>query len=480
MPERHAIIVACNEYAHTRSLQFCHADAELLTATLTEFCDYSTERLVYHLLSVHGGTSREDILADVARTVENTGDGDTVLFFFAGHGHANGDDAYLMLPNSRYEDLKGTAISTRELNSNLRRERRICVRIFDACNSGLDTRDGQSNLPDAGAFTRALESEAPEGEGWVTLASCRADERSYEDADVGHGVFTSCLTDSIRAIPDGGEVRPGSLHEDVSVRVAELSGKVGHRQTPVLNGSLLGAMGIATRSAPPPPVPSPIVLEETNLLDRLALARGSQNQLVKNRLDELGKLPEMCIPFLEAAAQKLTEFDLPLKVSEGSADLWPKSWESTFVRHFQGLGVKSLHYISSQTRNRNSYGLLAGLYDPFGSGSETTYTISSSGYPDCLARLSWEGDEFCPSGRIAVYFIPLETKLHVVIWMSVDSVISKEAGIVTFLEEFGELDKDWEPPLRAAIERASTYAVRRIRSSIEARLEYLERERNRT
>ncbi|HEX8833931.1 MAG TPA: hypothetical protein VF719_07005, partial [Abditibacteriaceae bacterium] len=80
-------------------------------------------------------------------------------------------------------------------------------------------------------------------EGRVTLASCNADEKSYEDSEKKHGVFTYFLAKGLKGDADtngDGLVGVGELHVYVRRAVIDWGQRSGRRQTPRVQMNVSG------------------------------------------------------------------------------------------------------------------------------------------------------------------------------------------------------------------------------------------------
>ena len=161
---RFGIIVATEKYAHFSPTPFCHADAKLLHSTLTSDLDYADQDVLLMLLDPSDTKYPSDVLAAIEGVVDKAKDGDTILFYYAGHGDYYDDDAYLILPSTKPSDKKKTALPLRDISSRLRDGNRINVRIFDACHSGYDVRSADVenvNAPEFGPRSPFCEPSVP-------------------------------------------------------------------------------------------------------------------------------------------------------------------------------------------------------------------------------------------------------------------------------------------------------------------------------
>lgn len=219
--------------------------------------------------------TRARILDALAQRIDTLRAGDTLLFYFAGHGSRYRDDVArdqdtgyngTILPtDARNPDGSPGDIFDVELKA--LKERAVAkglyfVSVFDSCNSATATRDGaggqsrsvpaiggaapSSSLP-ASASSAPPTAEAG-GEGyWVHLAAAQDGEEAQETGGgaVGTraGVFTTALLDSLR-MPGMRDATFGDLIHEVRLRVATR----GHiTQTPSAEGLLNAAFGARSR-----------------------------------------------------------------------------------------------------------------------------------------------------------------------------------------------------------------------------------------
>lgn len=152
---RYAIIISVEDYSHFTKTSFAHADSELLCRTLTEICDYPSQHTLLLKLSPETEKRPVEILSEIKNIVDGSGPGDTILFYFAGHGHYSEGRTFLILPGTIPGAYETTALPLDDISKELRQPERACFRIFDSCHSGLDVRGDEIN-PDAEAFMRAI------------------------------------------------------------------------------------------------------------------------------------------------------------------------------------------------------------------------------------------------------------------------------------------------------------------------------------
>jgi hypothetical protein len=151
---------------------------------------------------------------------------DIVVVYISTHGSSRSEDikqvSYLLTydtDTTSKDDIFGSALPMVEISGivSTRCTAQRTVLIFDTCHSGESTASQTLSGEDADRLR--------EGAGRYILSSCRADERSYEDAT--HGYFTASLIHSLSERK--GCVRIGDLFQEVqrevSVRVSKETGK---------------------------------------------------------------------------------------------------------------------------------------------------------------------------------------------------------------------------------------------------------------
>lgn len=232
----------------------------LTAATLTE--SKCRGELPTSITLVNKCAKRDAILLALTKMVDSTPAGDTLVFYFAGHGSQYADDEDFnqasgyngtILPTDAREpgsiakgdilDIELKAIKDRAVAKGIR-----FVSIFDSCNSGTATRDGSAgesrNVPPLDV--RPPERPAPPpltgpgGGYWVHLAAAQDGEQAQEVGAVGEraGVFTSALIDTMR-------YKKHATFGDM-IRMVRTKIALGV-QTPMAEGALTASLGGAAR-----------------------------------------------------------------------------------------------------------------------------------------------------------------------------------------------------------------------------------------
>ncbi|HEY5803587.1 MAG TPA: caspase family protein [Lysobacter sp.] len=212
--------------------------------------------------------TRARILQALEQRITSLRAGDTLLFYFAGHGSRYRDD------EARDQDTgyNGTILPTdarnpdgspgdifdvelKALKDRATAQGLYFVSVFDSCNSATATRAGAAGQSrSAPALTAAAPPvpvvAAAGGNGyWVHLAAAQDGEEAQETGGgaVGTraGVFTTALLDTLK-MPGMRDATFGDLIREVRLRVAAR----GHAtQTPSAEGALTAAIGARSRTA---------------------------------------------------------------------------------------------------------------------------------------------------------------------------------------------------------------------------------------
>ncbi|KRA84473.1 caspase family protein [Altererythrobacter sp. Root672] len=361
----HALFVGVDQYRYSDDAGFADlkgavGDAQRFKEALADLygvdvdtaqpgkCDSSNDTSV---TLTDDCATRERILAALDGQIAALKPGDTLLFYFAGHGSQYRDDEAFdqdsgyngtILPtDARNPDGSPGDIFDVELKE--RKDKATAagiyfVSIFDSCNSATATRDGaagqsRSVPPLTGAALPAADTPAPTGPGggyWVHLAAAQDGEEAQETASgaVGEraGVFTNALIDTLR-MPGMRDGTFGDIIKEVRLRVA----KRGHiAQTPSAEGELTAAMGSRSRS--------PMLFEgsasgETVTLNGGALSgitSGSRFALYANQADAVAGRARLAT----ATVVGLDDGAAELKLDAPAASTLPDSVVAEEIAHF--------------------------------------------------------------------------------------------------------------------------------------------------
>jgi len=192
-----AITIGINRYRNLQRLHYAKRDAEAMQSFFHQ--DLHVDQL-YHFsddsppipqdygdaLDSHPTFATLRRFLRVRFESPFLGDGDTLWFFFAGHGIRYEDRDYLMPLDGDPGDASSTAIPLHYVTERLRR----CgadnvLLLIDACRSASGRRDG-------------VGVGEEKQQGVITLFSCSPRESSYEIDELQQGAFTHALIESLR------------------------------------------------------------------------------------------------------------------------------------------------------------------------------------------------------------------------------------------------------------------------------------------
>ncbi len=201
---RKALIVGIDKYP-TAPLRGCENDAAAIANTLETNGDGSPNYSVKLLSSDKG-----EITSEIIHTALDdlfTGDADTVLFYFAGHGLVNSStNSGHILSQDGKKGSWGVSLSDLLSMANAAYPRiKSTVIILDSCNSGY-----------AGEIAGlANENLAAIGTGVTILTACHRDGAAAEEG--GHGLFTGILLDGLSggAADILGRITPASVYSHI-------------------------------------------------------------------------------------------------------------------------------------------------------------------------------------------------------------------------------------------------------------------------
>lgn len=501
---RFAILVAADEYADFTPTDFCHADARLLADTLTGEFDYAPQDVRVHLLSPADPGSPAELIESLREVAARAQAGDSVLFFFAGHGHAADDGAYLILPQTKADAIVATSLSVRDVSAILRAADRLNVRVFDACHSGVDVRTLSTEggqVPDTSAFTRSILASAS-SEGWVTLAACKASEYSHPDHNLQQGIFTKALCDALLTFEAAEAVLPELLKVRVCDRVAAWSKANRRVQTPTMNASLSGNMPLAVRNAPSQlAAPSPALparVDQGSIVvpgaDRGALRRIESirrwpqvgGTAHKDALQQIAtRLPKALESTVAPALGELGKPELlPPVISKGGV---PFEVAKAIVNHLESKKLRPLHDVRRGAKSLNPWfdqgddSLQRELVLAAVAASEVlrgpSYEIDFLDWPTSIAAIRTVSDGLVPEVTVWCYVVPLYTTHYCVVVAVIREsgsrgrVLSVAGEGCAVSPSDGALDT-----IEPLLQRAAGHVVRTVEQDVVQRLAYYEYE----
>jgi len=477
---RYAIIMSVENYEHFSPTKFTHADSNLIFHTLTRKCDYAEQHTIVLKLSPENIKSPKEIISDIKKAVTNSTSGDSVLFYFAGHGHYQDGKTYLILPSTVPGAYETTAIALEDLSKELRVPERACFRIFDACHSGIDVR-GDAEKLDSDSFIRSINHDAS---GWVTLAGCKEDQFSISDPSIGQGLFTYYLCEEMSLFKPDQPIYPEILKVNISDKVLEHAKSLGYKQTPTLNASISGNISIAIRR-------EDVVLtvheeatdKEKSIEFRIARLAEVKNVLTNEHLENvLNIMIEKCVTEFKKANPLNFEIFVNEKIRANDI---PEEMHSSIVKFSRNIGIIPRHDIERYEEEYDDpYDIYVGALSSLSHRKKRKriiYDVRQSGeMPNSATIIDFKGDGRClPDLKVLLYLIPLQITGCMLV-----SVFNcgwrNHSSDLELIKDYYQILKPDDSEER--IQEIGTFSVKgamgKITNIVEKRVELLERELN--
>ena len=198
---RKALVVGINYYEHITSLHGCVNDAHAVKNALERHSDGSVNFGV-KLLSGPGAT--EPVLrTELKQNIQDlfSGDHETALFYFAGHGHLEEAGGYIIASDAKQGEEGIPLADVITYASQSRVQNKIIV--LDSCHSGIT-----GSIPTSPMIAGLKE-------GITILTASTADQ--YATEINGAGVFTTLFVDALNGAAANlvGDVTPGSAYAHI-------------------------------------------------------------------------------------------------------------------------------------------------------------------------------------------------------------------------------------------------------------------------
>ncbi|GMW03140.1 MAG: hypothetical protein AMXMBFR84_42750 [Candidatus Hydrogenedentota bacterium] len=240
---KYAILIAVENYSDTSisSVDYAEADALGLSTALEQHGFDKTEQVL--LLS--NKATKTSIESQVGRRVRSLTAGDTLCFYYAGHGFAKNGENYITCHDTDVADLERTSVPVQWLFDLFRNSLCNKVMLFlDSCESGI-----LASTKVRGIYTDLTERELEEffdkSEHCVCFTACKPDESSYPSRLLNHGIWTYHIIQALNgeaplALERGHLLTSSSLQnflkQEVPRSLRQASPDVRH-QTPWLYGA---------------------------------------------------------------------------------------------------------------------------------------------------------------------------------------------------------------------------------------------------
>ena len=245
-----ALLIGVDKCEAIGELQVCSADAISLQAMLLRL-DYPANHITL-LVDNQSNVSSLPTIGNVERSIKRLAQvaesGDTILFFFSGHGVTVNGNSYLVPTDGDLTKGVSLAWVKDQFAASKAAEK---VMILDACHSG--------GAKGVSGITPDLKNVG----NLVMLLSCEKEQVSWPDKQGGHSIFTAAVLEGLsgKAADTNQKVTHKSLATYVRRSVKEWTYEnQKSEQTPVLVSDVSGEVVLAdiTLLKPLTPVASPV------------------------------------------------------------------------------------------------------------------------------------------------------------------------------------------------------------------------------
>lgn len=428
--KRFAIILSCEEYKNYSEVAFANNDADLLYETLTSYCDYAKQDVYLEQLNIYDETrTPQIILEEIKSLISKAEEGDSVLFYFAGHGDFYENESYLVLPFTEIQNLSTTALPIRDIHEVLKDNGLLNIAVLDCCHSGYDARGISQSK-----FKWIDEIEDYSGDGWITFAACKYDENSYPDRDLQQGIFTYHFSETIKAFDEGEKIIPELLKVRLFDKVVSHCEGKKKKQTPTYNSSISGNVSIARRK-----------IEEEKEDKEHKIDSADEFEILKSRLDNiksniistsdqgkinLKEIAKLCENQLNDKRNDIKDYDCKVEINElesvNHIDEDIKKEITKFIDTKKYIPVHDVRvnrvyeknnnpvtgsYLDSISKLSKQFGRTLGYSDkPVLKKIE--YVLNQDwDMPDSYINIDINNNEYMPKGELFVYICPLKIKV---------------------------------------------------------------------
>lgn len=243
-PETYALVIGINNYRpypETPSLpplSYAESDARKMAQTLRDPNKGQLSKVRVLLDTEASKTAIEAELRDLARRMRVS---DTLIVYYSGHGMPSRLGQATLMPSDAKINDEETWLPLEGLQEQVRKAsqgRGRLILILDACFSGQSQAGSRSfTMPGRKDFPKPQKPDLSGAN--VLLASSADSEPSWEDPELGGGIFTAYLLEAISGKADengDGYVTIGEAYRYAAVRVEAFSSRRGTPQTPKLYG----------------------------------------------------------------------------------------------------------------------------------------------------------------------------------------------------------------------------------------------------
>ena len=177
----------------------------------------------------------EKVIEAIESTFAKVQSDDAVFAYMAGHGEVVGGDYYFIAHDTSAQEIPSRGVPLKRIKQIF--DASASQRAFlwlDFCHSGgIIPRDLTAEPDNEVVISREL--KVVQGQGKLIIAASTPEQKAYESAAVGHGLFTEALLRGLKGeAASGGEVTVNSLYDYIDRKMGS------DRQRPMMFGQMTG------------------------------------------------------------------------------------------------------------------------------------------------------------------------------------------------------------------------------------------------
>jgi uncharacterized caspase-like protein len=205
-----ALVIGVGEYLRAQRvepLRFATHDAVALADALADpnLCAFPRDQVV---LLTNGEARRDEVVQRLSRWLpEKARDTDLVVIYFAGHGIVQSiggcEDGFLLPYDADPDDVVTRGVAMRDIAHWIGGlQTRAVVVCLDCCHAGKVLGQREPGPAGRNMELRPAVLHGMAGSGRYLIASCDEGQKSFECAELGHGLFTYHLLRGIEGAAD--------------------------------------------------------------------------------------------------------------------------------------------------------------------------------------------------------------------------------------------------------------------------------------
>lgn len=197
MENYHVLVIAVENYHDDKNIsrvKYAQNDAEQFLQCMIDL-GCRSENLEY---LVNDRATKTTILQKIKQISNNARTGDTIIFYYAGHGFYSNGKNLISSVDTSLNSLDTTAIDIEQVLSELEEsESKKIIGFLDCCHSGIKFSTNKRS-PVTHFSTDDLKNHYNNAEHLIIFASCKDDEKSFCDIERTHGVWSYFLIEALK------------------------------------------------------------------------------------------------------------------------------------------------------------------------------------------------------------------------------------------------------------------------------------------